>query len=84
MRPTNARSSGCGRCSIRRARPASGGDFIDSIRQELFADRVYALTPRGEVIDLPRGATPLDFAYHVHTQLGHRCRGATSTGASRR
>jgi len=37
-------------------------------------DRLYALTPRGEVIDLPRGATPLDFAYQVHTQLGHSCR----------
>jgi GTP pyrophosphokinase len=60
--------------------PASGGDFIDSLRQELFADRVYAMTPRGEVIDLPRGATPLDFAYHVHTQLGHGCRGARVNG----
>ena len=56
------------------------GDFIDSVRQELFTDRVYALTPRGEVIDLPRGATPLDFAYHVHTQLGHGCRGARING----
>jgi GTP pyrophosphokinase len=59
---------------------ATGGDFIDSVRQELFTDRVYALTPRGEVIDLPRGATPLDFAYHVHTQLGHSCRGARVNG----
>jgi GTP pyrophosphokinase len=58
----------------------AGGDFIDRIRQELFVDRVYALTPRGEVIDLPRGATPLDFAYHVHTQLGHGCRGARVNG----
>ncbi len=59
---------------------ATGGDFIDSVRQELFTDRIYALTPRGEVIDLPRGATPLDFAYHVHTQLGHSCRGARVNG----
>jgi GTP pyrophosphokinase len=58
----------------------SGGDFIDSVRHELFSDRLYALTPRGEVIDLPRGATPLDFAYHVHTQLGHSCRGARVNG----
>ncbi|HVF18532.1 MAG TPA: TGS domain-containing protein, partial [Steroidobacteraceae bacterium] len=43
-------------------------------------DRVYALSPRGEVIELPRGATPLDFAYHVHTDLGHRCRGAKVNG----
>ena len=58
----------------------SGGDFIDSVRHELFSDRLYVLTPRGEVIDLPRGATPLDFAYHVHTQLGHSCRGARVNG----
>ena len=57
-----------------------GGDFIDRVRHDLFADRLYALTPRGEVIDLPRGATPLDFAYHVHTQLGHSCRGAKVNG----
>ncbi len=58
----------------------AGGDFIDRMRRELFTDRLYALTPRGEVIDLPRGATPLDFAYHVHTQLGHSCRGARVNG----
>src|SRR5699024_12087993 len=45
-------------------------------RTELFEDRVYVLTPQGDVIDLPRGATPLDFAYHIHTQIGHHCRGA--------
>ena len=55
-------------------------DFLDRVREELFEDRVYALTPRGEVIDLPRGATPLDFAYQVHTSLGHRCRGAKVNG----
>ena len=48
--------------------------------QDLFADRVYVLTPKGDVVDLPRGATPLDFAYHVHTELGHRCRGAKVNG----
>lgn len=51
-------------------------DFLDRMREELFEDRVYALSPRGEVIDLPKGSTPLDYAYHVHTELGHRCRGA--------
>ena len=56
------------------------GDFIERVRSELFEDRVYALTPRGEVVDLPRGATPLDFAYQVHTSLGHRCRGAKVNG----
>jgi GTP pyrophosphokinase len=47
---------------------------------ELIEDRVYALTPLGKVIDLPSGATPLDFAYHVHTEVGHRCRGAKVDG----
>jgi len=51
-------------------------DFLERMRAELFEDRVYALSPRGEVVDLPKGATPLDYAYHVHTELGHRCRGA--------
>jgi len=61
--------------------PAEAGqesetDFLERMRAELFEDRVYALSPRGEVVDLPKGATPLDYAYHVHTELGHRCRGA--------
>lgn len=47
---------------------------------ELVEDRIYALTPMGKVIDLPAGATPLDFAYHVHTEVGHRCRGAKVDG----
>jgi GTP pyrophosphokinase len=55
-------------------------DFLDEVRAELFEDRVYALTPKGEVVDLPPGATALDFAYHVHTDLGHRCRGARVNG----
>ncbi|HEY2592104.1 MAG TPA: TGS domain-containing protein [Steroidobacteraceae bacterium] len=61
---------------------AGGGerDFLEGERAALFADRVYALTPKGEVIDLPRSATPLDFAYHVHSDLGHRCRGAKVNG----
>jgi len=55
-------------------------DFLERMRAELFADRVYALTPKGEVVDLPQGSTPLDFAYHVHSNLGHRCRGAKVNG----
>ena len=55
-------------------------DFVDRVRTELFEDRVYAITPKGEVVDLPRGSTPLDFAYSVHTALGHRCRGAKVNG----
>ncbi|MBM5813027.1 MAG: bifunctional (p)ppGpp synthetase/guanosine-3',5'-bis(diphosphate) 3'-pyrophosphohydrolase [Gammaproteobacteria bacterium] len=59
-----------------RAEGESDGDFLGRVRADLFGDRVYALTPRGEVVDLPAGSTPLDFAYQVHTELGHRCRGA--------
>jgi GTP pyrophosphokinase len=55
-------------------------NFLERMRTELFEDRVYALTPKGEVIDLPRGATPLDFAYQIHTSLGHRCKGAKVNG----
>ncbi|MCC7463283.1 MAG: bifunctional (p)ppGpp synthetase/guanosine-3',5'-bis(diphosphate) 3'-pyrophosphohydrolase [Gammaproteobacteria bacterium] len=62
------------------AHPGLEEDFIERMRTGLFADRIYALTPKGEVIDLPRGATALDFAYHLHTDLGHRCRGAKAGG----
>ena len=55
-------------------------EFLEQVSSELFEDRVYALTPKGEVVDLPRGATPLDFAYSVHSSLGHRCRGAKVNG----
>ena len=55
-------------------------NFLERMRTELFEDRVYALTPKGEVIDLPQGATPLDFAYQIHTSLGHRCKGAKVNG----
>ena len=57
-----------------------GGALAEALGTELAEDRVFVLTPRGEVIDLPRGATPLDFAYHVHTMVGHRCRGAKVDG----
>ena len=50
------------------------------LRSELAEDRVYLLTPKGEVLDLQAGATVLDFAYHVHTMVGHRCRGAKVNG----
>ncbi|MBV9343793.1 MAG: bifunctional (p)ppGpp synthetase/guanosine-3',5'-bis(diphosphate) 3'-pyrophosphohydrolase [Gammaproteobacteria bacterium] len=62
------------------ASPGTDRDLLEAMRSELFADRVYVLTPRGEVIDLPQGATALDFAYSVHTALGHRCRGAKVNG----
>jgi GTP pyrophosphokinase len=59
---------------------AGDGALAQHLSAELVEDRVYALTPKGEVIDLPKGATPLDFAYHVHTEVGHRCRGAKVDG----
>jgi GTP pyrophosphokinase len=55
-------------------------ELLDSFRTEMFQDRVFVLTPEGRVIDLPVGATPLDFAYAVHTEVGHRCRGAKVNG----
>jgi GTP pyrophosphokinase len=53
---------------------------LDAMDSELVEDRVYALTPKGEVVDLQQGATVLDFAYQVHTMVGHRCRGAKVDG----
>jgi GTP pyrophosphokinase len=55
-------------------------DFLDRVRIDLFQDRVYVLSPKGEVVDVPIGGTPLDFAYQVHTDLGHRTRGAKVNG----
>jgi len=52
----------------------------DKARRRLFEDTIYVLTPQGRVVDLPAGSTPVDFAYHVHTDLGHRCRGAKVDG----
>ncbi|MGI6209303.1 MAG: GTP diphosphokinase [Anaerolineae bacterium] len=55
-------------------------DFLDSLKTDVFRDRVYVFTPKGDIIDLPAGATAIDFAYHVHTDVGHRCRGAKING----
>ena len=54
--------------------------LLAGFRTDILEDRVYLLTPQGQVMDLPRGATALDFAYHVHTDVGHRCRGAKVNG----
>ncbi len=59
---------------------ADASEFAEQFRTELFQDQVYVLTPLGRVIDLDRGATPIDFAYALHTDLGHRCRGARVDG----
>ncbi|WP_345300570.1 bifunctional (p)ppGpp synthetase/guanosine-3',5'-bis(diphosphate) 3'-pyrophosphohydrolase [Candidatus Villigracilis affinis] len=55
-------------------------EFVESMRSDVFQDRVYIFTPRGDIIDLPAGCTPIDFAYHVHTDIGHCCRGARVNG----
>jgi GTP pyrophosphokinase len=55
-------------------------EFIDSLKTDVFQDRVYTFTPRGDIIDLPTGSTPIDFAYHIHTEVGNRCRGARANG----
>jgi len=62
-------------------RELSGAEeFLESVKTDIFIDQVFVYTPRGEIKDLPRGATPLDFAYRVHTDLGHRCVGAKVNG----
>lgn len=55
-------------------------EFVETIKNDVFRERVYVLTPKGDIIDLPAGSTPIDFAYHIHTDIGHRCRGARVNG----
>jgi GTP pyrophosphokinase len=58
-----------------------GSDGLsETFGRELFADRVFVFTPQGDVVDLPHGATALDFAFHIHTDVGYRCRGAKADG----
>lgn len=59
---------------------SSADEFVDAMKTDVFQDRVYTFTPKGKLIDLPVGSTPIDFAYHVHTEIGHRCRGARVNG----
>jgi GTP pyrophosphokinase len=64
--------------------PAEGSDrahdFLERMRVDLFQDRIYVVSPKGEIVDVPVNGTPLDFAYQVHTDLGHRTRGAKVNG----
>ena len=59
---------------------AESGDLVEELRSQVFDDRVYVFTPKGDVIDLPLGSTPLDFAYYIHSNVGHRCIGAKISG----
>lgn len=59
---------------------ADAREFVQSVRLDLFQNEVFVFTPKGDVIDLPAGATPVDFAYRIHTDVGHRCVGAKVNG----
>lgn len=59
---------------------ADSAEWVEQFRRAALDDTIYVLTPQGQVIDLPRGATPIDFAYRLHTDLGHHCRGAKVDG----
>ena len=63
-----------------RADVSDATEFVEGMKTDVFRDRVYIFTPRGDIIDLSAGSTPIDFAYHVHTDIGHRCRGARVNG----
>ena len=56
------------------------GNLVEQLRSDVGGDRIYVFTPEGHVVDMPRGATPLDFAYKIHTEVGHACRGAKVNG----
>ena len=68
--------------SLRRLLESKGDDreLLDDFHSELFADQIFVLTPMGQVVRLKKGATPVDFAYAIHTEVGHRCRGAKVNG----
>ena len=55
-------------------------EFVNGMKTDVFKDRVFVFTPQGDIVDLPAGSTPIDFAYSIHTELGHRCRGANING----
>lgn len=59
---------------------ADASEFVDRVKDEVFEDRVYVFSPKGKVVDLSYGSTPIDFAYAIHTEVGHRCRGAKVNG----
>lgn len=58
----------------------TSGEFLEEIKQEILQDSIYVFTPQGDVKELPRGSTAIDFAYHIHTEVGNRCTGAKADG----
>ena len=60
--------------------PEDDENFLNTMKTEVFEGRVYVFTPKGDIVDLPAGATPIDLAYHIHTEVGHHCRGAKVLG----
>ena len=60
------------------------GDFLSTLKIDLYPEEVYVFTPGGKLITLPREATPVDFAYSIHTEVGHTCVGAKPTAVSSR
>lgn len=76
----NERIDGIRRMMEWRSDVSDATEFVESMKTDVFQDRVYVFTPNGDIIDLPAGSTPIDFAYHIHTDVGHRCRGARVNG----
>ncbi len=58
----------------------TSNEFLDEIKRELLKDSIYVFTPKGDAIELPKGSTPIDFAYHIHTEIGNHCVGAKADG----
>lgn len=58
----------------------TSSEFLEEIKRELLKDSIYVFTPKGDIVELPKGSTPVDFAYHIHTEVGDRCVGAKADG----
>ena len=79
-RSRSTRSSGCARSPSGFEAAEEDEDFLEHVKLEMFQDQVFCFTPKGEVVKLPRGATPIDFAYAIHTRIGDSCVGAKVDG----